>query len=205
LKCWTTGRSKIKSNRKVHRRQRRKSKELSSMLKKRRLSYSRRTRILTVNWWQSGGDTRYLFVPCEVLYDSNCNVKEIVMERIELLETINCATQNWKTVVDTRIDGVSFDLYSEADVFSLRLRRTYLAVALKQFVANVTGDMRTHWSWKDCLIYAIRAMNDVGIEFFSSFANLAHWRRKLAQNRIFFYNAPEPSKTAYPPFLLRQP
>ena len=45
-KCYTTGRSQIQSNRKVHRRRRRELKELSRMLKKRILSYSRRTRIL---------------------------------------------------------------------------------------------------------------------------------------------------------------
>ena len=46
---------------------------------------------ILVNWWQSG-DARHLFAPCDVLYDSNCYVKEIVMERIELLETVNCAS-----------------------------------------------------------------------------------------------------------------
>ena len=67
------------------------------------------------------------------------------MERIELLEAVNHASQNWKTVVDKRIiDGVNFEVYSEADVFSLQFRSMYLAIALKQFVAkNMTGNMQT--------------------------------------------------------------
>jgi hypothetical protein len=108
-------------------------------------------------------------------------------------------------VIDARNrDTLRFNSYSEGDVFSLRFRSMYLALALKQFVANVTGDMQTQWSWKSCLMYAIRAMNDVGIEFYSSFATLAHWHRKLARNRHFFYSAPEP-KTAYPPFFRDNP
>ena len=52
-------------------------------------------------WWQSG-DTRRLFAPSDTLYESNCDVKRIVVERIELLEAVNHASYNWKTVVDTR-------------------------------------------------------------------------------------------------------
>ncbi len=144
-------------------------------------------------------------MPSYKLYESDCDVKRIVMERIELLEAVNHASHNWKTVVDTRsCDGSSFNNYSEGGVFSLRFWSMYLAIALKHFVANVTGDMRTQWSWKRCLMYAIRAMNDVGIEFYSSFATLTHWHRKLAWNRNFFYSAPEP-KTAYPPFFRYNP
>jgi hypothetical protein len=102
------------------------------MLKKRR-------RLL--NWWQLG-DARRLVAPCDTLYNSNCDVKNVVMERIKLLEMVNCASQNWKTVVDTRIDDARVACYSKADVFLLRFRSTYLAIALlNQFVANVTGDM----------------------------------------------------------------
>ena len=50
-------------------------------------------------------------------------------------------------------------------------------------------------------MFSIRAMNNVGIEFYSSFATFAHWHRKLARNGNFFYSAaPEPRKTAYPAF-----
>ena len=38
----------------------------------------------------------------------------------------------------------------------------YLAIALKQFVLNVIGNMKTQWTWKQCLQFAIKnAMNDV--------------------------------------------
>jgi hypothetical protein len=71
-----------------------------------------------------------------LLYDSNCDIKEIVMdERIKLLEAVNRTSQNWKTVVDKRIiDGMDFEVYSEADVFSLQFRSMYLAIALKQLL-----------------------------------------------------------------------
>ena len=53
-------------------------------------------------WWESG-DARRLFAPCTVLYDSHCNVKDVVMERIEILESVNRSATNWKNVVDTRM------------------------------------------------------------------------------------------------------
>ncbi|KAI2512867.1 hypothetical protein MHU86_1413 [Fragilaria crotonensis] len=80
----------------------------------------------------------------------------------------------------------------------------YLAIALKQFVLNVTGDLRTQWTWKRCLQYAIQAMNDVGIEFYSSFSTLARWHRKFARNRFFFYKAPG-EKNLCPRFFLDNP
>jgi hypothetical protein len=71
-------------------------------------------------------------------------MKEIVMERIKLLEAVSCTSQNWETVVDKRIiDGMNFEVSSEADVFSLQFRSMYLAIALKQFVASMTGNMQT--------------------------------------------------------------
>ena len=160
-----------------------------------------------VDWWQSG-DVRRLFAPCDNLkYEINCDVKDVLIQRIELLETANHASRNWKTVVDTRSNdhGASptFESYSETDIFSLRFRSMYLALALKQFVANVTGDMQTQWTWKQCLMYAIRAMNDVGIEFYSNFATLARWHRKLAQNRVFFLQCPR-AKDFVSPLLPRQ-
>jgi hypothetical protein len=155
-------------------------------------------------WWESG-DARWLFAPCTVLYDSHCNVKDIVMERIEILESVNCSATNWKNVVDTRM-GCSFlnGQYSESDVFSLRYRSMYLALALKQFVLNVTGDLRTQWTWKRCLLHAIEAMNDVGVEYYSSFATLAQWHRKFARNRSYFYKAPD-AKTVRPRFFVDNP
>jgi hypothetical protein len=80
----------------------------------------------------------------------------------------------------------------------------YLALALKQFVLNVTGDLRTQWTWKQCLQYAIEAMNDVGVEFYSSFATLSRWHRKFARHRFYFYKAPE-AKTVCPRFFVDNP
>jgi hypothetical protein len=52
-------------------------------------------------WWASG-NARQLFAPCNTVYDKECNVKEIVMECIKMLEAVNCLPSNWKTVIDTR-------------------------------------------------------------------------------------------------------
>jgi hypothetical protein len=142
-------RSPIQSDRKAHRRLRRKVMLPLGMLKKGRHLCNRRRRAYESIGGKQSGDARRLFAPCDTLYNSNCRVKNVGMERIELLETVNCASQNWKTVVDTRTDGAArVACYSEADVFSLRFRSTYLAIALKQFLANVTGDMQTQLSWK---------------------------------------------------------
>ena len=127
---------------------------------------------------------------CNVLYDKECDVKEIVMERIEMLDAVNRAPTNWKSVIDTRSISVDSSSkshsYSESDMFSLRFRSMYLALALKQFVLNVTDDLKTQWTWKRCLNFAIERMNDVGVECYSSFATLSRWHRKLAGNRFFF-------------------
>ena len=64
------------------------------------------------------------------------------MNRIEVFEAINCTDSNWNFVVDTRGGDKSLKNYSEADVLSLRFRSMFLAIALKQFVLNVTGDIR---------------------------------------------------------------
>ena len=114
------------------------------------------------------------------------------MERIETFECENRAASNWLELcgwlVDTSTgDQQSLKYYPETDViFSLRFRSMYLAIALKQFVLNVTGNMKTQWTWKRCLQFAINAMNDVGVDFYSSFSTLARWHRKFALNRFFF-------------------
>jgi hypothetical protein len=134
-------------------------------------------------WWESG-DARRLFVPCSILYGADCDVKGIVMEQIELLESVNRTGRNWRNVIDKRMDHTTKSHYSESDVFSLRYRSKYLALALKQFVLNVTGDLRIQLSWKRCLQYAIEAMNDVGVEFYSSYATLAGWHRSTRPPRL---------------------
>ena len=155
-------------------------------------------------WWKSG-DARRLFAPCTMLYPSDCDVKEIVMNRIEVMESVNRSASNWTKVVDTT-NGSTFvnAHYSASDVFSLRYRSMYLALALKQFVLHVTGNLRTQWTWKRCLRYSIEAMNDVGIEFYSCFKTLARWHRKFARHKDYFYKAPA-AKTAIPPFFVDNP
>jgi hypothetical protein len=76
-------------------------------------------------------------------YDADCCDKTIVMERIELLESVNCAARNWTFIVEKSLGSPSSEShrYSEADVFALRYRSMYLAIALKQFMLHVTGDM----------------------------------------------------------------
>jgi hypothetical protein len=102
-------------------------------------------------WWASG-IARQLFAPCNTVYDTECNVKEIVMERIEMLEAVNRSPSNWKTVIDTRSTSSTVDSgakrhsYSETDAFSLRYRSMYLALALKQFVLNLTDNLKTQWT-----------------------------------------------------------
>lgn len=69
---------------------------------------------------------------------------------------------------------------------------------------NVTGDLRSQWTWKRCLRHSIEAMNDVGVEYYSSFATLARWHRKFARHRYFFYKAPD-AKAARPRFFVENP
>ena len=119
-------------------------------------------------WWESG-DARRLFVPCSILYGANYDVKGIMMEQIELLESVNRTARNWRNIMDKRMDHTTKSHYSESDVFSLRYRSMmYLALAFKQFVLNVTGDLRIQWTWKRCLQCVIELMNDEGVEFYSS-------------------------------------
>ncbi|KAI2512190.1 hypothetical protein MHU86_2277 [Fragilaria crotonensis] len=47
-------------------------------------------------------------------------------------------------------------------------------------------------------------MNDVGVEFYSSFATLSRGHRKLARNRYYFYKAPE-GKNECPRFFIDNP
>ncbi len=58
---------------------------------------------VTANWWDSS-NARRLFAPCAILYGTDCDGKEIAMERIKIL-SVNCAASNRKNVVDMRMDG----------------------------------------------------------------------------------------------------
>ena len=148
-----------------------------------------------------------LLAMCSAI-DKEFDVKEIVMERIEILEAVNRAPTNCKSVIDTRSISVDSSSkshsYSESDVFlSLGDRSMVcLALALKQFVLNETDNLKTQWTWKQCLNFAIERMNNVGVKCYSSFATLSRWHRKFARNHFFFYKAPEP-KTLYPAFFVQ--
>ena len=80
----------------------------------------------------------------------------------------------------------------------------YLVTALRQFLLSMTDDLKTRWTWKRCLLFAIEAMNDVGTEYYSNYRTLARWHRKLAKNRLYFCKTPE-TKTMIPPFFRDNP
>jgi hypothetical protein len=155
------------------------------------------------SWWESG-DARKLFRPSSSNYEANECVKEIVMERIELLESVNRKGKSWTRVIETRSWNMETCPYSESDVFTLRFRSMYLALALRQFVLNMSGDLRTQWTWKRCLLFAIEAMNDIGVEYYSNYRTLARWHRKQAKHRRFFCKTPE-AKAMIPPFFRDNP
>jgi hypothetical protein len=146
--------------------------------------------------WESG-DARKLFAPCTVKYDINECVREIAIERIELLESVNGNGKNWTNVVEPATWNVDTCPYSESDVFTLQLKSIYLVSALRQFVLNVTDDLTTQWTWKSCLLFAIEAMIDVGTEYYSKYRTLARCHRKLPKHRLYFCKAPE-AKTRIP-------
>ena len=155
------------------------------------------------SWWESG-DARKIFAPCAVKYDSMECLRSIVLDRIELLESVNRNGKNWTNVVEPGSWSVETCPYSESDIHTLRLRSMYIALALRQFVCHVTGDMKTQWTWKKCLVFAIECMNDVGIEYYTNFRTLARWHRKLAKHRHFFCLTPE-AKLLIPPFFRDNP
>jgi hypothetical protein len=126
-------------------------------------------------------------------------VKSIVLDRIELLESMDRNGKIWTNVVVPGSWGVETRPYSESDIHTLRLRTMYIALALRQFVCHVTSDIKTQWPWKRCLVFAIERMNDVGIEYSTNLRTLARWHRKLAEHRHFFCSTRE-AKLLIPPF-----
>jgi hypothetical protein len=158
---------------------------------------------LTSSWWESG-DARKIFAPCAVNYESTECLKSIILDRIELLESVSRNGKSWTNVVEPGSWSVEACPYSESDIHTLRLRSMYIALALRQFVRHVTGDMKTQWTWKKCLVFAIEQMNDVGIEYYTNFRTLARWHRKLAKHRHFFCSTPE-AKLLIPPFFRDNP
>jgi hypothetical protein len=152
----------------------------------------------SVTYWESG-DSRKLFAP-KALYGADCDVQNVVLDRIEKLEKVNCFAADWRDLVD---GGDQDDLCSEHDIFILRHRSMYLACGLRKFVEQVTNQLR--WTWQLCLEHAIRVMNDIGIETYSNWRPLARWHRRLAHSpNDVFITSPVP-KDRLPPFFIENP
>jgi len=162
--------------------------------------------LTSFNYWQSG-DARLLFAPKEK-YGTTCDVRQVVIERIELLEQVNHKPTSWRLVVG----GEEKDMYTctEHDKFIIRHRSTYLAIALRQFVAMVAtsqahGGLTKRWTWKDCCNYSIEVMDDIGIHLYANHRTLARWHRRLALHPDdAFSDAPSP-KSLLSRFFLDNP
>ena len=157
----------------------------------------------TSSSWESG-HARKLFATCSANYGATECVKAIVMDCIELLESVNRKGKNWKKVVESGVWSMETCPYSESVMLTLRLQSVYLALPLAQFVFNMTGDLRTRWTWKRCLISAIEGMNNIGFDYYSNYRTLARWHRNLAKHRLYFCKTPD-AKTIIPPFLCDNP
>jgi hypothetical protein len=156
------------------------------------------TATAVVSYWESG-DARKLFAP-KALYGMDCDVRRVVIERIGKLENINQNPVAWRELVD---GGDQDDLCSEHDIFLIRQRSLYLACALNKFVREVTEQSRM--TWQLCLEHAIKLLNDIGIETYSSWRVLARWHRRMAYSpREVFMKSPAP-KSRLPPFFIENP
>jgi hypothetical protein len=108
------------------------------------------------SWWESG-DARKIFAPSAVTYESMECLKTIVLDCIELLESVNRNGKIWTNVVEPGSWSVETCPYSESDINTLRLRSKNIALALCQFVCHVSNDMKTQWTWKKCLVLQLSA------------------------------------------------
>ena len=151
------------------------------------------------SYWESG-ESRKLFAP-KALHGMDCDVRKIVLDRIEKLESVNRYAAEWRELVD---GGDPDDLCSEHDIFLIRHRSLYLACALRKFVNEATEQSR-RWTWQLCLEHAIQSMNDIGIETYSNWRTLARWHRRMAYNpKEVFIKSPVP-KSQMPPFFIENP
>ena len=148
----------------------------------------------TITWWHSG-DARRLFAPPQK-YGNDVSVEGVVLERIELLNKVNCNALAWRLVVD---GGDSKRTCSEHDIHMIRQRSLYIAVALRKFVKMVNKSGK-RWTWKQCLIHSVKTMNDLGIETFKSWRTLQYWHRRLAMNSKDGFGKAPPVKTLIPRF-----
>ena len=145
-------------------------------------------------YWDSG-DARRTFAP-KTKYDANCDVKSVVLARIELLEAVNRKATFWKSVFE---GGDPDNTCTSQEIFLVRHRCLYLACALRKFVDEVTEHQQ--WTWQRCLQFSIATMNDLGIETYSSWETLQRWHRRLAVSRQDAFCQAPPKKSILPLFL----
>jgi hypothetical protein len=133
-------------------------------------------------------------------YPANAKVDEVVLGRIELLVKVNQNGSNWLLVVD---GGDPNNTFREHDIHIIRQRSLYIAVALRKFIAEVCDGAR--WTWKQCLIYSIKALSRIGLKTYKDWKTLQHWHRRLALNRKDGFGKAPPIKNLTPRFFLENP
>jgi hypothetical protein len=149
-------------------------------------------------YWDSG-EARRLFAP-KHKYGSNCDVKTVIMKRIELLENVNQKPSYWRSVVE---GGDPENTCTAHDIFLIRHRSLYLACALRKFVEEVARKSR--WTWKLSIQHAIATMNDMGLETYSNWETLRRWHHRLVMSRQDGFMMAPAKKTRLPPFFLDNP
>ena len=152
------------------------------------------------NYWESG-EARRLFAPKE-LFGEHCDVKQIVLDRIEHLEKVNQEADAWQTVVE---DADKDNTMTEHDIFILRLRSLYLAVAIKKYIDRVAIHPAKRWNWEQCIKHSIGALNDIGIEFYSCWRTLQRWHRRLVLSKQNTFAKPRAKTKALPRFFCDNP
>jgi hypothetical protein len=150
-----------------------------------------------IGYWYSG-DARYMFAPPK-LYGEMCDVKALVLERIELLESVNRQADTWCKVVE---GGNQDNTCTEHDVWLLRHRCMYIGTALKTFVSMAKPTSK--WTWQQCLEDSIQKMNDLSVECYTHWRNLQRWHRKFVVRKGTFGKAPA-KNTCRPQFFLENP
>ena len=150
------------------------------------------------SYWNLG-DARKLFAP-KSIHGANCDVRKVVLERIENLERVNCLSAHWRTLID---GGDQENLCSENDIFVIRTRCLYLACALRKFFAESMDTSRM--TWQNCVEHSIQLMNDLGIEMYTNWRTLANWHRRMAYSpNATFYRGPS-APHRLPPFFRENP
>jgi hypothetical protein len=140
------------------------------------------------------GNARKRFAPCSANYGatgmlkSNCDGLYRAL-RISQQKKARTGKRLWNQGYGWSMETFP---YAKSEILTLQLRSMYLALALCQFVFNImTGDLRTQWTWKQCLISAVEEMNIIGIVYYSNYRTLARWHRKLTKHRLYICKTPD--------------